>query len=1216
MNAQPLLALDWQRFSLMQSALIEASAGTGKTHTLVLLVLRALLEQDLRLNDILLCTFTVAATAELSARVQARINQLAAWHAQFLVRPDPPDLAQGDGELWSYLAERWASDAIQQSDAKRIRLAQSDALSFSAKTLHGFCAEILQRFPIECQALTGLSSVDELALLERALSEELQVLSASARHVDAPSWQQNLELNQKSLAKLLSSLQRAFNYSELTVVAMPMPAAPCLLPELHQLKMRTALIEHIKQALQTPAHALRDAAKRLLVTLQNWLMALTIDADESSANWRMAYQICDGPDLKKVTAEGSQTTRAKLALAPEIKNSFSIFTWHADLIIAHESALFSHLLSAVRARMQRAMSASQLMTFEHIIEQVKRAVVANPGMAKPERKRTEKLVSALRAAYPLAFVDEFQDTNASQFAVLDAIFKPPMIGANASNTAATLIVIGDPKQAIYRFRGGDVYNYLRTAERLPRYVLSTNYRAQGSLVDALNAFYLPIASAAFATDGIAFYPVQKAQPNDANIPVAMTLAIINTSEPGKPSSSRDIWGKHCIDACALQVQNLLAGGVLACDIAVLLPRRSDIAKALNTLESLGIAAQVSARSDVVAGEPAKALMRLLRCIEAPADRKLQRAIWLASPFQLSATALSGAEELALARWFAPLPALLSQQGILAITNALFLACANLAPAEQARWQIDLRHLGELLAQSCAMQTHCTALIASLAALLVNESTEIAPDPHAGKQRGTAQNAVNLMTLHGAKGLEFPHVLLPLLWSAKRRSSSDYPLCANATGMQIDLGSAQYAQARAQENQEQLAELLRLQYVAITRAAKSVWIAIAAPALAEPAQNALHYSLALLGEVESQLVSEAKEIGRPSWELGIALLARSAAIHQQFIDAATLAERLRSSVRGLSKPQVETSEQSPAEMPAGPSIYPARRIQRRLSYSAITKMSAAQLPNLALDLGFDLASATAEPSLLSSVTDPELLDLAPIRGRSFGLIAHNLFENLWPFDAARWFSRLNARILELARSDPEMAQLMADPQRLSALQSMFERTANAPLRPAPGSSSLANLDIANLIVELEFHLPMPQLKLAQLAALGPKFGLPALLDIATPEPLSGMLQGFIDLVFFDQGRYYVLDYKTNALGDCLMDYRAESIAAEMARHHYHLQHLLYQLALHRYLLVNLPGYQFEQHFGGAIYLFLRGFARGPELGYFHHRASLELIAELSEVLGGS
>ena len=198
----------------------------------------------------------------------------------------------------------------------------------------------------------------------------------------------------------------------------------------------------------------------------------------------------------------------------------------------------------------------------------------------------------------------------------------------------------------------------------------------------------------------------------------------------------------------------------------------------------------------------------------------------------------------------------------------------------------------------------------------------------------------------------------------------------------------------------------------------------------------------------------------------------------------------------------------------------------------------------------------------------------------------------------------------------MAQLMADPQRLSALQSMFERTANAPLRPAPGSSSLANLDIANLIVELEFHLPMPQLKLAQLAALGPKFGLPALLDIATPEPLSGMLQGFIDLVFFDQGRYYVLDYKTNALGDCLMDYRAESIAAEMARHHYHLQHLLYQLALHRYLLVNLPGYQFEQHFGGAIYLFLRGFARGPELGYFHHRASLELIAELSEVLGGS
>ena len=1198
--------LDWQRFPLAQSALIEASAGTGKTHTLVLLMLRALLERQLRLKDILLCTFTLAATAELSARVQTRIDQLAAWHAHFQTSAAAPVLADGDVALWQYLAERWSQSEILHSDTARIRQAQSDALSFSAKTLHGFCAEVLQRFPVECQSLVDLSGVDETLLLEQALSDTLLALSAGAGNPAAPHWQQGLKLNQAAVKKLLSSLTRAYNYSELEVLAMPIPPAPCSLPELYQQPVRSALIEAIAQALGTDALALRVGTKRVLSTLQGWLIQLRDTADKEAAGWPQALAECDGADLKLALNDGAQTKAAKLPIPAELDDCFSIFAWQSRLKVAEASALFEHLLSAVRARMQSLMRASQLMSFEQIIEQVKHALTHRSGASKAEILRTERLQALLRSAYPLAVVDEFQDTNASQFAVLDAIYAPHRFNESESANAANIILIGDPKQAIFRFRGGDVYNYLRTANRLPRYVLRTNYRASRSLVDALNAFYLPIASQAFAIDGIEFHTVEKGLLGDST-QAALTLAILDSTAAGKPSQSREVWSAHCIEASALQVQAHIASGIKAAEIAILLPRRVDIDTALAALQSLGIAAHVSARTEVVASEPALALMRILQCIAAPADRKLQRAASFAAPFSLPAAALGTAVEQELTRWFAALPALLSEQGILAITDALAQLCAQQALHEQSRWQIDLRHLGELLAQNCAAQTDSKALMASFDALLVASGAH-ADEPNAGKLRGAAQGAVSLLTLHSAKGLEFPHVLLPLLWSAQRRASSDYPLCTNASGtqiaMQIDLGSANYSASVAREKQELLAELLRLQYVGITRAALSVWIAVPTLAMAEPTQNALHYSLNLLGKLATSRDDKAGS----SWAAGIEHLLRSASVQRQSLELSVMSEQLYNARRSaaLQMRQSRESEPSVARAQTVALIYSARKAQRRLSYSAIAKMSHVMQTGL--------SAPQPQLDLLDAQADAELLALAPIRGRSFGLIAHTLFENLWPFDVARWFALLDARIQALARSDPGMALLMAEPARLSALRSMFERTALAPLTPVPGSCNLAALEPEQRIVELEFHLPMPRLNLDKLANLGPKHGLPALLDNVVPERLSGMLQGFIDLVFLDQGRYYVLDYKTNALGDCLANYQIDCIAAEMTQHQYHLQHVLYQFALHRYLSANLPGYQFEQHFGGAIYLFLRGFGRAPGLGYFQHRASAELLADLAQIFG--
>ncbi len=1217
MNSFAPQPLHWQSLSLEQSALIEASAGTGKTHTLVQLVLRALLERGLRLNQLLLCTFTNAATSELSQRVRIRVHQLANWHADFQANSASPELASGDTELWHYLAERWRQSALHQADAVLIRLALGDIASFSAKTLHSFCAEVLQRFPVECQALAELTNVDENALLEQALNESILALSAGKLAPNAPDWQRTLKLNQSYIKKLRNSLQRALSYSPLAVQAMNLPNAPCAVPALDVLSQRNALIKSIDFALAHPALKLRIMAARTLSGMRAWLAQMAPSADADAANWGALFTAINDADLQSVFEKGAQKLKPNAPLPAPIVDCFSLLAWQAKMQIAHESALFMHLLSAVQARMQAILQSTQQTTFERMIQQVRHAIAPDASAAKLEHVRAAKLVNLLRAAYPLAFVDEFQDTNASQFAVLEAIYAPPKTPDIINRTSETLIVIGDPKQAIYRFRGGDVYNYLRTAKRLPRYVLSTNYRAQNGLIDALNAFYLPIATSAFAAKGIEFHSVQKANPHEASLPAVLTmLELDDASEAG--SSDREVWSEHCLKACALHIQGLLQNGVSSKDIAVLLPRRSDVASALALLQSLGIAAQISARTEVITSDCAAALLRLLYCIETPADRRLQRATWLAAPFSWPAAALHSGAEQALARWFAPLPQRLAQQGILAICHALWQACAHLAPALRLRWQTDLRHLGELIAQNCSAQTDCSALIACFAALGEQNSGEIGADASAGKQRSAELNAVSLLTLHGAKGLEFPHVMLPLLWSARRNKSVEYPICAAEAGMQIDLGSANYDSAVQQEKDELLAELLRLQYVAITRASKNVWIAIAAPSMAAPSNNALHYTLDLLGLSKSEL-SQTFQSDSRGWRAGVQSLLGNASIALEKMDVQTnelnWQNARRTGIAQTHQPNADLTSKSTAEVQA--IQYTARKAQRRLSYSAMARMSDA----ISLtQIGSELSRAMTDHE-----PDPALLALAPIRGRSFGLLAHALFENIWPCVpenwTERWHALLDAQIQTLARSDPDMAMLMAEPERKNALREMFERCANTPLRAEANSTCLASLLSEQRLIELEFHLPLPSLGLAALANVGPKHGLAPLLNLSALEQsaqIAGMLQGFIDLVFFDQGRYYVLDYKTNALGENLADYRQEAILREMGLHHYHLQHLLYQLALHRYLSSNLPGYQFEQHFGGAIYLFVRAFGRGEVrgegLGVYEHRASAELLDELSEIFG--
>jgi exodeoxyribonuclease V beta subunit len=192
---------------------------------------------------------------------------------------------------------------------------------------------------------------------------------------------------------------------------------------------------------------------------------------------------------------------------------------------------------------------------------------------------------------------------------------------------------------------------------------------------------------------------------------------------------------------------------------------------------------------------------------------------------------------------------------------------------------------------------------------------------------------------------------------------------------------------------------------------------------------------------------------------------------------------------------------------------------------------------------------------------------------------------------------------------------------NAVGEMLAKLANAPLESKKPDFKLSRVAVTERLNELEFYFPVSKIALPKLQDCLARFsghGLqPVQSDRFTFDPVSGFMKGFVDLVFRLDGRFYIVDWKSNWLGNRVEDYHADAMRAEMERHHYFLQYHLYTVALHKYLTLRLPGYDYTQHFGGVFYVFLRGVEpTQPELGIFRERPAAKLIQCLSEVLGGN
>ncbi|WP_374353935.1 UvrD-helicase domain-containing protein, partial [Chitinimonas sp.] len=825
----------------------------------------------------------------------------------------------------------------------------------------------------------------------------------------------------------------------------------------------------------------------------------------------------------------------------------------------------------------------------------------------------QELARLLGTRYHAALIDEFQDTDPLQFGVFERIFVTQHKGA--SDKSACIFLVGDPKQAIYSFRGADLYAYLDARQRAAtRHTLTTNRRSVPPLVDGVSQLFAQ-AKAPFLLDQLDYPPVDALDDK-------ASLRIDGAAQPAlswawldEAASSKEQGLREACTQSADAIARLLALGssgrallgerpVSAGDIAVLAASHHQISAVQAALRDRGIASVRIGRDSVFGTEEAQALLQVLLALLEPGDRQV-RAVLASHLGGLHAAALQSlaADE---AAWDALLAQyrhwqqLWQRRGLLAALEGWLL---DSGVAERlADWQdgerrlANLLHLFELVEQEARQRHGMHALINWYRSALAGGSEET--DTRLLRLESDAAR-VRLVTIHASKGLQYPIVFCPFLWDGKRDEAlydaaqlsedDSLALAHDADGTAVlDFGSPQRPMRLAQARRERVSERLRLLYVALTRA---------------ESQLVLHWG-AVSGADTSAL----------GWLL--------AGGEQQDLDASQWQARLNALLEqhaGTMGWLTLPADTGSAVMAAPTPVPQVARLNRHLrwrwqmsSFSSLTAGLHDERPDH--DAGAAPVLDTVPEADTESAPAPVYYrDIATFpAGAHAGVMLHSVFEE-WDFaredqDALRDHA---TQMLEKHGFDSAWADGIAN---------LVNTTLHSAITPF--GDRLHGLGKRKKLVELEFTFSLRPFAWPQLQGLlsRPEYGLPASFAQAArqlrSEVASGYLKGFIDLSCELGGRYWVLDYKSNKLGTSPADYTATAVEAAMANEHYYLQALIYCVALHRYLKWRRPDYDHAHHFGGASYLFLRGLDPAvPLQGVWAYTPPLSLLEALEQLLCG-
>ena len=1144
--------------------LIEASAGTGKTYTITNLYLRHVLQGTMP-PQILVVTFTNAATEELRGRIRLRLFQA----LQMLRGKD-----RFDDEFLAQLLSRFKTQPgeLQQIQIQRLRHALAIMDQAAISTIHSFCQRLIQD-----HALPGLQYfeseilVDDSELWQQAIKDwwrrhtysleppERLLLKEAIKDFDSFAKQIN-DIRKKSPCSFVPEDLRPLS-GLFTDVYLIEPALRELADDWNSFKHSVIDIVKSSKALSRlknlPYH--KDNIDGFFERIDNYFRSenLLPVADQLSYLSTSALH-----HHSRKTQRGSDSK-----LEHEFFLEVEVILEKLEILVAAiRPAALRSAFEDCREQVLRYKKANQKLSYDDLIYFTRQALQASAG---------SRLAAIIRKQYPVAMIDEFQDTDQAQFSIFSSVY------FNSSEISLTLI--GDPKQAIYSFRGGDIFTYMlaRQAPDVQHCVLKTNWRSQPGLVNAVNHFFTHRQDPFIYSDSIKFLRANASKTNNssflqvgANPQPAFTLWQIPPGADLKPLNKETASDK-LNSAVAAEIVSLIKGGqsgsitiddepLNAGDIAILVRTSSQGEAMRKALEACGVTAIAIGRDSVFNSGESAGLALLLNAVAHPGKRQKLR-LALASQLlnfdHLQMLDISD-NELSWQNWienFKQLHNTWLSRGFIPMFQQMLQTlklAEKLAKRDQAERRLtNLLHLGELLQQQSLVSSGIDNLLNWF-----NQQQQINAAEEAELRLESDHTLVKIITIHKSKGLEFPVVFLPYLWDCypvnATRNDSVYFHDDNFQAT-IDLGSGAIDQHYLRADKERLAEDIRLLYVALTRARSKVYLAWGEAGSRGRAGNSSQTALAYLlhsKQTPGQLTIE-PAAGIPHAE-----------VMQQELKA--FAGKTCGDIELLMLPDSNADKNIIEKSPPAKNIQ-AGSFQAKIQHSwRISSFS-----SLTRDVHQPLAASDRDPYGDAILNFPA--------GSDIGLFLHALFEHL---DFSKDIDTQCQDLLP--RYAPRFGLEIAD--RLAEVTHWVKQVVETTLiQPGLKLSVLSSQQRLN---ELAFDFAVDHANINEINSFFANRQHSPSIDITTQD-FRGLITGVIDLVFEYKGKYYLADYKSNYLGNSLEDYAPKSLQQAMLDRRYDLQLLLYSLALHRYLRQRIKDYRYQRHFGGAYYLFLRAMRPG-------------------------
>ncbi|MGY0330126.1 UvrD-helicase domain-containing protein [Xylella fastidiosa subsp. multiplex] len=1223
--------------------LIEASAGTGKTFTMATLVTRLVVERGWRIGHILAVTFTEAATQELRTRIRERLILAARLvpqaaelpvplpsaqpqmphptpHPQDAPRitpgvtnsasPEPPDVVLTLQILRTHLA---ATDETPHALHSRLQQAADEIDLAAIFTIHGFCTRVLREHALH----TGQSFIPPTLLAsDRDLLHELAADIWRQEIADPEAIQDLIHLWPAGAPMLAQDLTDLLYQPHLSPA--PSLAAPVVLPDAALAVAETTL----RHLWQTEGAALRSALHTALEEGVLNKKSYKADALNDLWDWMERWSLAPNaypephPKLQTLTVAALQAGTNKQGAGRSPNSPVSEAVQHyLDALTSIETARAQHRLrrlhrlrAAARLRLTALKRQRRVQTYDDLIQRVAQALDGPHRLA---------LVRSLRQQYRMALVDEFQDTDVAQWRIFHHVFGDTEHAHTADLTPA-LFLIGDPKQAIYGFRGGDVHTYLAAAARAERAPpLERNFRSRPLLLRAIEALYTQAGDAAFLTPGIAFHPVQPGTHcrdtnlSNAGVP-APALQVwqapppLDSTAKGKPKPwNADAARALCTDACVHAIHQWLADAqtgralldgrpVGAGDIAVLVRSHREATLMQQALARAGIPAVAAGKRSLLTTDEANEALALLLALLHSADEGRLRTALSTVLVGLTAETIATFDHDSVASRHWQRQALhwrerLHSGGPLGLlTDLCALHAARLLSLFDGERRLsNYLQLGELL-----QQVHLRALgLHGLVDWLARRIAEAKNDDETQLLRLESDaRRVQIVTLHKSKGLEYPLVFLPYV-AIGRSHAGPGRYCVVHDAQQgrclhwcLDKQAPEWQRAETAWKQEQRAEEARLLYVGLTRAKHALWIATGTFYQTE------HTPLwPLLGDPQ-------------------AVPAQPGIVFDTAVPPAIL----------------------PRLTPEQPhSVPPARTAQRALlsdwwvySFTQLAHAKAEPAPDGGRRIAEPLTGGQDEPAwpqdaIQQPLPGSEVPADPRFTGIRFGVALHEVFERTDFLAWSTWRANVpvpateRGVLLQALRSSGYVAEDVE--AGVALLTPLVGHTLTSVL---PEGVRLCDVPTTERRPEIEFQFVIQATAVDALLALLHDHGLlQQRQSFGMRRRLEGLMTGMIDLIYRHAGRWYVLDYKSNRLPD----YTPAHLSVAMTDSEYDLQALIYTVALHRWLRFRLrDAYDYARDMGGIRYLFCRGMdaTRPDAAGVYTQSFATALIEAVDAMFSGA